>query len=133
MICEAKRNKRPQAESPRTYHLHVHTISKYIPTPRTYQPQKLSDFKKRGQDSNWPNEKIEFSTKKPHEYFTPPGWELYDLQNDPFEMNNLYGKSGYEKITDKLKKEILSLRSEFDEEDTNYPHIQSIIDQNWNK
>jgi len=92
-----------------------------------------SDFKKRGQDSNWPNEKIEFSTKKPHEYFTPPGWELYDLQNDPFEMNNLYGKSGYEKITDTLKKEILSLRSEFDEDDTNYPHIQSIIDENWNK
>lgn len=33
-------------------------------------------------------------------------WELYDLQKDPNEMNNLYGKKGYEKITDQMKKEL---------------------------
>lgn len=32
--------------------------------------------------------------------------ELYDLQNDPNELNNLYGKPGYEKITKKLQKEL---------------------------
>ena len=29
--------------------------------------------------------------------------ELYDLQNDPLELNNLYGKRGYEKITAELQ------------------------------
>ena len=82
-------------------------------------------------DSNWPNEKIAFSTKLPFEYFTPPGWELYDLKNDPLEMNNLYGQSGYEAITAGLKSNLKSLREEFDETDENYPHIQQIIDENW--
>ncbi|MGV3766046.1 MAG: sulfatase [Chitinophagaceae bacterium] len=30
------------------------------------------------------------------------GWELYDLKKDPQEMNNLYGKKGYEKTTGKM-------------------------------
>ncbi|WP_108821683.1 sulfatase [Dysgonomonas sp. Marseille-P4361] len=30
--------------------------------------------------------------------------ELYDLKNDPNELNNLYGKKGYEKITAELQK-----------------------------
>lgn len=30
------------------------------------------------------------------------GWELYDLQKDPQEMNNLYGKKGYKSITKEL-------------------------------
>jgi arylsulfatase A-like enzyme len=34
------------------------------------------------------------------------GWELYDLQKDPSEMNNVYGKKGYEKITAKLRKQL---------------------------
>ncbi len=91
------------------------------------------DYIKRKKESNWPNEKIAFSTKLPFEYFTPPGWELYDLKNDPFEMNNLYGQPGYEDITSNLKKQLLSLRSEFNENDENYPHIQSIINEHWNK
>jgi arylsulfatase A-like enzyme len=33
-------------------------------------------------------------------------WELFDLQKDPDEMNNLYGKKGYEKTTDQMKKEL---------------------------
>lgn len=32
--------------------------------------------------------------------------ELYDLQNDPNEVNNVYGKPGYEKITRQLQKEL---------------------------
>lgn len=92
-----------------------------------------SDYKKRKKDGNWPNEKIEFSVYRPFEYFTPPGWELYDLKNDPFEMNNLYGQPGYEKVTISLKNDLKSLRADFNETDKNYPHIQSIIDSNWDK
>jgi len=33
-------------------------------------------------------------------------WELYDLKKDPSEMNNIYGKKGYEKITQDLKERL---------------------------
>ena len=36
--------------------------------------------------------------------------ELYDLQNDPHELNNLYGRPGYEKITKQLQKELDTYR-----------------------
>lgn len=34
------------------------------------------------------------------------GWELYDLQKDPNEIDNKYGQKGYEKITAELRKEL---------------------------
>lgn len=36
--------------------------------------------------------------------------ELYDLQADPHELNNLYGKPGYEKITKRLQKQLTDYR-----------------------
>ncbi len=33
-------------------------------------------------------------------------WELFDLKNDPQELNNLYGQKGYEKITAEMKKKL---------------------------
>ena len=44
-------------------------------------------------------------------------WELFDLKSDPQEMNNLYGKPGYEKITDELKTELLRLTKEYKDEE----------------
>ena len=32
--------------------------------------------------------------------------ELYDLQSDPHELNNIFGKPGYEKITKQLQREL---------------------------
>ncbi len=90
-----------------------------------------SDYIKRMKDGNWPNDRIEFSVYRPFEYFTPPAWELYDLKNDPFEMNNLYGSENYEEITIQLKEKLETLRSELNEGDENYPHIQAIIDEHW--
>lgn len=37
-------------------------------------------------------------------------YELYDLQSDPHELNNIYGKTGYEQITRKLTKELYNYR-----------------------
>ncbi len=91
------------------------------------------DFRKRIKESNWPQERIAFSVKRPFEYFTPPAWELYDLQNDPFEMNNLYQQSGYDEITVSLKKQLHQLRNEFNETDEKYAHIESIIEEYWDK
>jgi arylsulfatase A-like enzyme len=37
-------------------------------------------------------------------------WELYDLVNDPFELNNLYGQPGHEQLTAELKAELQRLK-----------------------
>ena len=90
------------------------------------------DYIKRFQDSDWPdNKSLPFTTKRPLEYWTPPAWELYDLKNDPFEMNNLFGQPGYEGITKELKIKLKALREKFNETDEAYPHIQEIIDDYW--
>lgn len=40
-------------------------------------------------------------------------WELYDLQEDPTEMNNIYGKPGTEEITRQLMKRLKELQIEY--------------------
>jgi arylsulfatase A-like enzyme len=40
-------------------------------------------------------------------------WELYDLQNDPQQLNNIYGKPSTEKITKRLKKRLVKLQEEY--------------------
>ncbi|HDZ40279.1 MAG TPA: DUF4976 domain-containing protein [Bacteroidetes bacterium] len=62
---------------------------------------------------------------------TPPGWELYDMENDPFEMNNLYGDPKYSGIIADLKLRLARVRSELNETDAHYRHIQAIIDKHW--
>jgi arylsulfatase A-like enzyme len=37
-------------------------------------------------------------------------WELFDLVNDPFELHNLYGQPGHEKLTAALKAELTRLK-----------------------
>lgn len=41
-----------------------------------------------------------------HFYHDIDTWELFDLQNDPDEMNNLYGETEYEELTNKLKERL---------------------------
>ncbi len=42
-------------------------------------------------------------------------WELYDLNTDPHEMNNLIGKKGYQKITASLMKRLKELAIQFED------------------
>ena len=63
---------------------------------------------------------------------TRPGWELYDMKNDPHEKNNLYGQSKYAAVVKELKTELLRLRKKHNETDDRYPHIQRVIDEHWN-
>lgn len=44
-------------------------------------------------------------------------WELYDLEKDPTEVSNLYGKKGYEKITADLKAQLRQLMIEYKDEE----------------
>ncbi|MFI3269735.1 MAG: sulfatase [Rikenellaceae bacterium] len=64
---------------------------------------------------------------------TPSAWEFYDMERDPQELKNEYKNPKYAKIIADLKQEILRQRKELNEEDTKYPHIQKIINENWNK
>jgi hypothetical protein len=44
-------------------------------------------------------------------------WELYDLEIDPHEMNNLFAKKDYEKITAGLKNKLKQLIDKYEDED----------------
>ncbi len=50
-----------------------------------------------------------------HFYNDIDSWELFDLQEDPSEMNNLYGKPGTEEITKELKAELSRLQEYYDD------------------
>ncbi len=64
---------------------------------------------------------------------TQPGWELYDMKNDPYEMNNLYGQTKYAAVVKELKAELLRLRKKYNETDDKYPHIQKVIEEYWDR
>ncbi len=48
-----------------------------------------------------------------HFYHDIDAWELYDLEKDPNELNNVYGSPGSAEIVKKLKAELEQLRKEF--------------------
>lgn len=61
----------------------------------------------------------------------PPVWELYDLKNDPMEMNNIYDDSKYKKIIKKLKDEILLQRKNLGDEDNQSSVMKKIMDEHY--
>ncbi|MFB9864381.1 sulfatase family protein [Rufibacter immobilis] len=44
-------------------------------------------------------------------------WELYDLEKDPHEVKNLYGKPGYQQVTAQLKNQLANLIEQYEDED----------------
>ena len=48
-----------------------------------------------------------------HFYYSMDEWELYDLDNDPDEMNNLYRQPKYKKLTKLLKKKLKALQVKY--------------------
>lgn len=48
-----------------------------------------------------------------HFYNDIDEWEMYDLENDPREMNNIYGDPKYKDIQDTLLKELTQLRAQY--------------------
>ena len=48
-----------------------------------------------------------------HFYNDIDEWELYDLQEDPTEMHNLYGQPGYEEVTRELHAELKKLQAQY--------------------
>jgi len=54
---------------------------------------------------------------------TPPHWELYDLRQDPHEMNNVYGDPTYTEIVKRLKIQLLELKQRVGDPDDQYPEL----------
>lgn len=52
-----------------------------------------------------------------HYYNDIDAWELYDLKNDPQEMNNLYGIPAYQPLADSLKEELKELQIKYKDTD----------------
>jgi arylsulfatase A-like enzyme len=52
-----------------------------------------------------------------HFYYDMDGWELYDLQKDPCELNNLYDVPEYAGLVSQLKTQLEQLRSRYGDSD----------------
>ena len=53
-----------------------------------------------------------------HFYYDMDVWELYDLEKDPGEMNNVYGDSEYAEVQKELHKKLEELRVKYKDNDS---------------
>lgn len=54
---------------------------------------------------------------------TPPGWELYDLEKDPFETQNIYEAPDYQEVVREMKKLLFQAKIRYGDTDEKYPEI----------
>jgi N-acetylglucosamine-6-sulfatase len=62
---------------------------------------------------------------------TTPGWELYDLQQDPREMNNLYDDPEYAPVVKRLKRRLLELKQQYGDLDEPYSELMKVRAAHW--
>lgn len=54
-----------------------------------------------------------------HFYYDIDAWELYDLQNDPQEINNVFDNGAYTNVVKRLKYDLQKLREKYGDSDDN--------------
>lgn len=64
-------------------------------------------------------------------YQTPPGWELYDLVNDPHETKNLYDDPQQTALVDHLKTRLQQARQRVGDDGSHYPACEKVIQEFW--
>jgi arylsulfatase A-like enzyme len=64
---------------------------------------------------------------------TQPGWELYDLKEDPTESRNVYGRPEFDVIASQLKQQLLELKQEVGDTDERYPELMTVRQQYWDR
>ncbi len=62
---------------------------------------------------------------------TPPGWELYDLRNDPTEVVNQYDNPEYSDVVADLKVRLAALRERVGDTGSDYPAAEAVIQEFW--
>ncbi len=61
---------------------------------------------------------------------TPPAWELYDLEKDPYELDNIYDNPKNAKLVMQLKAQFFKMRSENGAADEKFP-VNKVINEYW--
>lgn len=56
-----------------------------------------------------------------------PSWEFYDLKKDKNETHNAFFDSEYKLVIEKMKKELVKLKEQYGDSDTNYPIINDLV------
>lgn len=64
-------------------------------------------------------------------YQTPPGWELYDLINDPQETRNLYNDPEHAALVTHLKQRLADTRKRVGDDGSHYPKCEAILQEFW--
>lgn len=64
-------------------------------------------------------------------YQTPPGWELYDLVNDPKEMTNIVDDPASADLVKNLKDRLAKLRKDVGDDGSHYPECEKIVQEFW--
>jgi N-acetylglucosamine-6-sulfatase len=62
---------------------------------------------------------------------TPPGWELYDLVNDPTEVVNQIDNPDYAEIAKELKQRLADLRQQVGDDGSHYPAVEEVVQEFW--
>jgi hypothetical protein len=62
---------------------------------------------------------------------TPPAWELYDLTEDPNELNNVYDHPEYKVVRDHLKSQFSQLRLDIGDDGSHYPECEKVVQEFW--
>ncbi|NQT87458.1 sulfatase-like hydrolase/transferase, partial [bacterium] len=62
---------------------------------------------------------------------TPPGWELYDLKNDPHEVSNVYDDPDYAAVVKDLKARLAAMRKANGDTDEKFPEMKKVVDEFW--
>lgn len=61
---------------------------------------------------------------------TPPAWEFYDLKLDPTEDNNVIDNPEHAAVIERLKKDLKSLRAQYEEDGPEIP-FNKVIEEYW--
>jgi N-acetylglucosamine-6-sulfatase len=64
-------------------------------------------------------------------YQTPPGWELYDLVNDPQETRNLYDDPKQAELVAELKTRVAKTRKRVRDDGSHYPKCEEVVREFW--
>ena len=62
---------------------------------------------------------------------TPPAWELYDMEKDPFESNNLYDDPKHTDKVTELKGRLASLRQRIGDDGKDFPKTEKVLQEFW--
>ncbi|EMI25763.1 sulfatase family protein [Rhodopirellula europaea] len=62
---------------------------------------------------------------------TPPGWELYDLVNDPTEVVNQIDNPEYAEVAKEMKQRLADLRKRVGDDGSHYPAVEDVVQEFW--